>query len=384
VLSGARLESCLLTEADLTESDLTGADFTGANLSQAKLQDARLDNADFKGAHLDSVRVKWSELSKAKSLPTSMQNCSFDAQQMEKVKLTGINLSGSSFWKANLKNARFRRCSLERTSFHSADLSGASLAEANLTSASMLAANLTNVKFTRAIFNGADLTESNVAGADFYEAELNRTNFEKVRGMRDAKNLATTLVPSEVRYFESIMLELPERFCDWERARIFGRLPLFTASYTAVIVIPVVAYGYSLYNEGVVSLRQKAEGLSNEDASHRMLARFILDNAHFVPMPAWSLELLVATVLLAIASTIYAIFCPSRVKEFSRDRWCDELGKSVVHYCAHAWTRRWLRVACLFFYVSGGVLAAVLILTKIVNAGAYIYESIGWTFLHWS
>src|SRR5215471_16891762 len=49
---------------------------------------------------------------------------------------------------------------------------------------------------------------------------------------------------------------------------------------------------------------------------------------------------LVSVISLAAASTICALACPSRVKSFSRDQWCDEHRHSLVHYWADAWKMR--------------------------------------------
>jgi hypothetical protein len=38
------------------------------------------------------------------------------------------------------------------------------------------------------------------------------------------------------------------------------------------------------------------------------------------PIPSQSFLLLLSTVLLAAGSTMYTFFCPSRIKEFSRDQ----------------------------------------------------------------
>src|SRR2546425_3893712 len=46
----------------------------------------------------------------------------------------------------------------------------------------------------------------------------------------------------------------------------------------------------------------------------------------------------------AIGSTLYTFFCPSRIKEFSRDQWCDQIGHSLVHYWPFAWKHRGARV----------------------------------------
>jgi hypothetical protein len=53
-----------------------------------------------------------------------------------------------------------------------------------------------------------------------------------------------------------------------------------------------------------------------------------------------------STILLAVGSTLYTFFCPSRIKEFSCDQWCDQLGHSLLHYWPLAWKHRYIRLTC--------------------------------------
>ena len=76
----------------------------------------------------------------------------------------------------------------------------------------------------------------------------------------------------------------------------------------------------------------------------------------------------------AAGSTLYTFFCPSRIKEFSHDQWCDQLGRSLLHYWAFAWKHRYIRLACAACYVLGGAIALWVIGTFIVLAVAAIAE----------
>ncbi len=76
---------------------------------------------------------------------------------------------------------------------------------------------------------------------------------------------------------------------------------------------------------------------------------------------------LFSTVLLAAASTLYVLFCPKRVQEFSRTVWCDQLGKPLLHYWATAWQHRGVRLLCMALYLTGGPLALALIAVKLVD-----------------
>jgi hypothetical protein len=118
---------------------------------------------------------------------------------------------------------------------------------------------------------------------------------------------------------------------NWERLRTVGRLPLFGLSYTALILIPIVFYGLEFYNSKVDLIREwAAQVAAMPDQSMRFAAEITVKHLHTQPIPSFSLVLLGSTVLLAAASTLYTLFCPSRIKEFSCDQWCDQLGRSLL------------------------------------------------------
>jgi hypothetical protein len=262
--------------------------------------------------------------------------------------------------------ARFQGCQLSNATFRGANLTSATLNNANLTGARLAGAN-----FSNAYLQSANLRAANVQDTNFYEATFDGAIFEDVIGTRHVRNLRTTKIQSDVRYFDRVLREWPERWVDWEMIRIAGRLPLFGASYSALIVIPAYLYALEVYNDQVKAARAWIE---TSDVPARA-SEAILSHLHEEPIPSrWGL-LLVSTILLAAASTIYALACPSRVKSFSRDQWCDEHGHSLVHYWADAWKMRPLRLACAAMYVLGGVGASYVLITKLWCAGAILLGS---------
>jgi len=161
---------------------------------------------------------------------------------------------------------------------------------------------------------------------------------------------------------------------DWERLRAAGRLPLFGVSYTALLLIPPFFFGLGLYNDKIVLLREWAKRIERQNGEHQALAALILERLHTIPLPADALLTLGATVLLALASTLYAIACPSRIKEFSRDQWCDQLGHSTFTYWPLAWRFRWIRVATAAFYLVGGLGAMWVISRKMWHVALFIWR----------
>ena len=134
-----------------------------------------------------------------------------------------------------------------------------------------------------------------------------------------------------------------------------GRLPLFGISYTALILIPIVFYILALYNEHIDLVRAWAQqAVTSPDHPLHRLAPLLLERLHPRPIPSQSLVLLLSTGLLAVGSSLYMVFCPSRIKEFSRDQWYYQLNRSLLHYWPFAWKHRYIRLTCAACYGLGG------------------------------
>jgi hypothetical protein len=154
-----------------------------------------------------------------------------------------------------------------------------------------------------------------------------------------------------------------------------GRLPLFGVSYTAPILIPIVFYGLALYNDKVDLVRTWAEQVTAlpDHPMHR-LTPLSLEHLHPRPIPSQSFMLLASTILLAAGSTLYTFFCPSRIKEFSRDQWCDQLNRSLLHYWPFAWKHRYIRLACAACYALRGAGALWVLGTKVWQTALFIVK----------
>ena len=102
---------------------------------------------------------------------------------------------------------------------------------------------------------------------------------------------------------------------------------------------------------------------------------FIMTHLQPLPIPSLSLKLLISTVLLAIASTAYAFFCPSRIKEFSKEVWQYELRHSLLHYWPLAWKGRWVRLVCATCYILGGFGVLYVLISKLWSVAVFIWEN---------
>jgi hypothetical protein len=215
-----------------------------------------------------------------------------------------------------------------------ARLDGASLRHAQLQSANLSQAHLEGASLHHAMLQAANFSRAYLNDADFLYAEISVGDFQGAVGVSAARNLETASTRSgEVRNLESAIIPFRERWLGWHRIRGIGRLPLFAISYAALALIPFWLYLLDIFNHRVDSLHEWAVRHSNQPGTANTIAGSILEYIHKEPPPLdWQLSF-VAAVLLAIASTIFAMFCPERVKEFSSEQWQYELN-SPIHYMA--------------------------------------------------
>jgi uncharacterized protein YjbI with pentapeptide repeats len=402
--SNANMQSAILNNrvfqtADFSGADLANAQLKSANLSNANLQDADLSNADctscnLSGANLTGVKVT----SKTNFSAANFGGAAINSDILRKAKITGASLNGidlrdmdftdssCEFGRLNLQNSNLQRANfsgakLVEWAFDNSQLQGANFRGADLSRAGLHAANLTNADLTGAVLRRTSLRNTildraNIADADFFEATLTEASASDMKGAYSARNLLSTKVDSELLYFSDIERSWPERWLDWERIRIVGRLPVFGASYAALATIPFYIYALGIYNEKISAIRAWLEHASEDtNGISKSTAAAVLAHLHGEPIPDRFLVLFISTICLAIAATIYALACPSPVKEFTRDRWCDELGKPLIHYWPEAWKRRHLRLPCAALYAVGGIGVAYALIPKLWSVFVLLWTS---------
>ena len=404
-LRGQSLEGCDLSAAILVSADLTGAILAQADLTGANLGNARLDQADLTGAKCEGAsfnQVNLSSVTYEKAIfrrasfangalvplellrQTDCRGANFGAVNFPGADLSGRDLSECNFVSAQFAGARLRRATLRAVNFQGCDLQGSDLSgadcevgrfsDAKLMGALLRRASLRNGDFTRADFAGADISR-----ADFHEACLNDARMAQIRGAPTARNLLTTRIDQPIQYFESAVRKFGDRWLDWQMIRTVGRLPLFAASYSALIAIPLFFYAWEIYNDKVGLIRGWAEqARSSTGTMESQMAQMVLHKLHPLAPPALSELLLVSTIFLAAGATIYALACPSRVKEFSRDQWAYQLGLSVVHYLAASWSRKLWRLIAVAFYIPGGLGAGYVLVSKLSNVMKLLLSNQTW------
>jgi hypothetical protein len=227
--------------------------------------------------------------------------------------------------------------------------------------------------FIRNRFNGFTLFDN----IRLFRADDLETNFQ-LHVVRIGEGESKTNIETDLAIYAETKLRWPEKYLSWERLRTMGKLPLFGISYSVLITVPVLLFALAIYNKQITSLRELAAPGALADNPEMHLVRSLLAKLHTIPVPDLTLWLIVVTLLLAIASTLYTLVCPARVKEFSVSQWTDELGLSSLQYLPLSWSRRMARLVSGACYAIGGAGALIIILVKIATAIRFLLTNSYW------
>jgi uncharacterized protein YjbI with pentapeptide repeats len=344
-LSGFRFEGADFSEAKFPGAVLTGSHFISCNFTNASFHRARAQGTPEQRTTFSECTLDGADFSNSIIIYLHLQRC-----QPKELKCKRGILSHAYFEQCTLISARFEETGLNESKFEVVVYHQGSLVDTGLYGA---------------VLNGLELRETDVSGADFREARITECSWFHVEGLHAARGLERAILNQDPKYLEGAIVPFPERWCDWERLRRFGKMPLFGLSYSVLILIPTYIYFLAFYNHQV----DRLSGLKGPTGE------WVGQHLHKLPMPSLSLLLLGSTVLLAIASTIYTLWCPTRVTEFTKDVWCDQLQRPLLHYWPFAWKYRWLRLICGACYLLGGCGALYVLITKVFKAGVFIVEN---------
>lgn len=147
----------------------------------------------------------------------------------------------------------------------------------------------------------------------------------------------------------------------WACLRGVGSLPFFGLSYAGVPLLLLMLAAIDFYNRQATAVAAANSGLP----------------LHRIVIPSETVMLLISGIALMIASTIYALACPPRIKEFSLHRWTEEFGKQSVNYLPLSWSRPWWRWIALILYAIGGALAIYVLASRLVAAVGQLARNMG-------
>jgi Pentapeptide repeats (8 copies) len=280
----------------------------------------------------------------AASVSTKSENCrnltikgTFDHFKIANVALTGGSVENAKlpnllvsngclanvrFTNAKLRHAHIAPDTLQNCFFEHCDLSyatirDATLEECNFDGATWLGTRLSNIK--------------DVAGCDFRNG----------RGTFDHPGMRV----SNVQGTERAVFSDNSDYCQWSRLRTVGRIRLFSISYLAIIAIWLYGSVAYWYNAQLSAFWNRHPAASDYAPLSRLTP---------LPLP-WDLAvMLLAIVLLAIATTIYHISCPPIINENSETEWTIQNRREAFEYRLHDSTKRKRRTASGAMFLLGG------------------------------
>ncbi len=370
--SSSRREPLDLTGENLEGIDLSSLNLTGVHLKSTNLTNANLSASNLSQADLTEVIIKNANLSGCTFANSKFVNVEAESAIFEKANFNATNIVGGNFYKAifdrcihlkfnavaniNFKEASFKDIILSGSKFTNCDFSGANFKRATL---------------VRTEFEKCDLSRVNL-----YETEINLTVFNDVSGITTIKNADLSIIVEHEKYFSTCKRPFSEEYIGWDTIRTFGKLPLFGASYSALIAIPTYLYFLDIYNTNIIGINVWLEQyLNNGGAITAEQLKDIVVHIKPLQVPSQFLMLLISTVLLALGSTLYTFYCPSRVKEFTQDQWVDQIKGSLLHYLPLAWKSQSIRLITAFCYAVGGTGALIVLGNKVFNAAMMIIRN---------
>ena len=96
-----------------------------------------------------------------------------------------------------------------------------------------------------------------------------------------------------------------------------------------------------------------------------------------IPMPLRMELILLDSILLVLGTTLYKLFCPDTIQEFSEVQWVSQHHQPRLIYFREMWRKWWLVWPTGIFSISGALLALYLIGERILMAAKYLLN-FGW------
>jgi hypothetical protein len=218
-------------------------------------------------------------------------------------------------WGQSRRNSTWFRCSIQGD-YEKADLIGARFVDCQMANIRFLGSNLTDV-----VFENCTFIRASMSGATFENVKVIRPIFKHYDPIEDD--------------LDQVKFGWKSWLFDWAKLRILSQIPMFSISWSTLLgslaIMNIIGWGSSNRDK----LASIAEPLS---------------------MPTTLIELFIAAFFLATAATLYAAYCPPRVKEISETEWTDKQGKPRLQYYSHRFPYRWReRTAIVAIYVFGSL-----------------------------
>lgn len=403
---GARFQNGLFKKAVLTDVVFNGADLKNCSFEYAKLETCQFEpvaSSELKplkhssglsgNTELDNVIFIYAALDRCRFIQAALTRGDFAHSSVDGVRFDRATMNSTNFESGTFQNCSFRGASLASAKFSHSQFSKGDFRGAILSSSSISRTDFGASRFSGASFRAASVDWACMCGADISDADFLSTKLRlgkqplgqnrPILGVFDARQLDRSIVDATEYHIPlEYALEKPARM-PWDRIRRIGRLPIFAASTGLLIGVPLFNWLLYQFDRSLRSFEASMKDLAeSSDDAMSGLAGAVVEHIHFVPIPSQMAWAFFGTLALFIASLLYQLACPTRVQQYTRDQWVDELGNSMFHYDLHAFSRPILRRTCFSFYVLGTFIMTPVILKKFWSTLSIISSGWdGWTWL---
>lgn len=273
---------------------------------------------------------------------------------LEGADLAGMRLEGADLCKAHLNKAR-----LDRTKLKAALLRGAILRDGKMHETDLTEADLTNADLSRAVLNkvvlkGANLRRVKLELANIAGCELSGARLVQTRGLF-GRNRATESGQAIAEYHaQNAVYKGALDIVSWEHMSFITRLRLFGVSYLTIAAITMYVAVAQRYNMTAKHARDVAAEMVEPQSTIAGLWARVLSGLSDLPTPEHLGRQLILSLCVAVATSVYVIWCPPEVKEANEVRWTRAMQQPLWEYRAAAWSRFVARYVCLVFLCLGG------------------------------
>lgn len=231
---------------------------------------------------------------------------------------------------------------------------------------------MTGANFSLADVNKVLLEDCLISGLVLENSRISGLSIKHPIGAESLVGIPRTLSPEDDR-LESPELHIIDSLMGWDKLRFVRTLKLFAVSYTAMIFTPLILICIVIWNDAVLLGRTAIDQANSTEPYYKAFKHFI-DGVPVLSAPENTTLFFAGSCMLAAASTLFVLACPARVREFSAQKWLDEVRGSPISYFPYTWSRALARVLVWALLLAGGALAGWVILSKIGKAVAFVWS----------
>lgn len=331
--SGLKAKSLVFNKCYLEHCSFTDVSYSMNFVDNCYIRDVeflRIHNIKilFQKATLETISMMHFEEVELLLDNTKIKNCVFEDIKGTKAHFDAINAVNVKFVDFSNQNTRLFQFKSENVSLIRCDFFKGSLEDSRFRDGYIKSTNLERVNLTKSEFPGLKISSGNNLKNLIFSAQHDPLNDDS----------------NTIKW---------HWWFGWEAIKILGRLPLFGISWATLAITLIIITGVGYLNETM-----------------------LINTINYpIPLPSRMLWLLVSSIMLVIGTTLYQLFCPAEVKEYSSAAWVLQLGRPKLLYIAHQLSFPFsLRAITGLFLVFGALVSLALCIERAYEAIPYLIK----------